>query len=537
MSCPTPSLYGLRQKIDKARDCTFSVIRRCDKNTRQGIPWPNPNARLVVLESGTEGVFGKPVGHGPLSLKVYLDSRAQSPSSADIRRVIIHEGLHPDFIAVLGAHFKIHPSFFVEHERVIVNSPQASQGDDIPAIPARLRQHYTMKYFELIRLPESVQGVFKMCCAMTGRHIGVTRIKGKFSEVGVVRRKCSIWRQASSTASGWDCLILTDPPLLAAKVSRKSSNCIARWDWSPDEVAPVSPGLFQNGYTDIMPHAVQMETRTGPPRTSMLDDLCFYLQQHSARLSSGLAPGPDSVAVFAKKVVAAHYLQLFTFVRSVVSTVQFHMSRQDRIELDYFDTAFVEAQWSDAQALERRTSEYCADLEAVMLHCGIPLEERPDAGSCAVGPATLASSPGQPAWDDCTPEFQVLWRRLLDVRRRAELFNAAITGLASMSGNRQALHEQELSLREAKSTKALTFIGLVFIPLAYTASLFSMAEPYGPGNERFWVYFAISLPLIFCVLLMYAVLDIAYGSGGFSCKYLLAVFQLLGETRDVERRH
>ena len=265
--------------------------------------------------------------------------------------------------------------------------------------------------------------------------------------------------------------------------------------YMPRETVPISPQLFQNGYIDFMPHSVQMATLSGPPRTSMLDDLCFYLQQHSSQLSSSsssLGAGSNAAAVFAKKIVAAHYLQLFNFVRSVASDVQFHMSRMDRIGLGYLDTTFVEAdQWSDAQALERRASEYCADIEAIMLQGGIPLEDRPDAASCAV-PSPLQQKSTIP-WDDCTADFQVLRMRLADVRRRTELLNAAIMGLASISGNQQAL-------REARGTKALTLVGLVFIPLAYTATLFSMTEPFDPGGERFWVYFAVSLPLILCVL-------------------------------------
>ena len=76
----------------------------------------------------------------------------------------------------------------------------------------------------------------------------------------------------------------------------------------------------------------------------------------------------------------------------------------------------------------------------------------------------------------------------------------AIGGLASMSGNQQ-------SLREARSTKALTLVGLVFIPLAYTAALFSMAGEFGPGGERFWVYFAVAVPGVVVMLGGYFVVD------------------------------
>lgn len=53
-----------------------------------------------------------------------------------------------------------------------------------------------------------------------------------------------------------------------------------------------------------------------------------------------------------------------------------------------------------------------------------------------------------------------------------------------------------------------------------------MAEPYGPGRERFWVYFAISLPLILCVLGIYTFVDMAQGLAGFSLDSLRAAFRL-----------
>jgi hypothetical protein len=179
---------------------------RCSKNLRQGTPWPNPNARLVVLETGGNGdtTFGNPIQHDPASLKAYLDSKPAAGAGSG--RVFILEGLHSDFIAVLGSHFKFHPSVFVEQERIVVIQPYARQENDLYRLPsvARTSQHYTMKYYEMVRLPPAAQNRFRLNCAETGRHIGVTRAKGEFLEAGIVRRKCTVWRQVDSNG-GWDC--------------------------------------------------------------------------------------------------------------------------------------------------------------------------------------------------------------------------------------------------------------------------------------------------------------------------------------------
>jgi Mg2+ and Co2+ transporter CorA len=86
--------------------------------------------------------------------------------------------------------------------------------------------------------------------------------------------------------------------------------------------------------------------------------------------------------------------------------------------------------------------------------------------------------------------------RFKEILDRARGLDTAINALAQMASNLQ-------QLKEARSTKTLTVVGLVFIPLAYTASLFSMASPYGPGYSQFWLYFIISIPLAAIVYLAY----------------------------------
>jgi len=185
---------------------------KCETNIPRRIPWPNPRAKLVVLSGDSNMVFGEPVPYDPRPLNAFLETqRDNQPNTTAWGRVFILQGIHPDFIAVLGEHLKMDPSFFLEHERFITSSMDIHQVSDTPALPgtARMRQHYTMKYYELVGLPKNAQGEFGVCCAVTGRHIGVSRVKGKFSDVGIMRRKCSIWRQTRPSGHGWDCELHT----------------------------------------------------------------------------------------------------------------------------------------------------------------------------------------------------------------------------------------------------------------------------------------------------------------------------------------
>jgi hypothetical protein len=152
---------------------------------------------------------------------------------------------------------------------------------------------------------------------------------------------------------------------------------------------------------------------------------------------------------------------------------------------------------------ERRLNEYYNDIEELMIRLGIPFQD-PD-------PSTIRVS----NWFKTDTDFQFLWTQLKNLRNRAQQINAATSGLAGIAGNRQAHQEQHLSLRETQRTKALTLVGLIFIPLAYTATIFSMNERYIPGAAHFWIYFSVSVPLTIAVIIVYLILDKAYSNSQF----------------------
>ena len=66
------------------------------------------------------------------------------------------------------------------------------------------------------------------------------------------------------------------------------------------------------------------------------------------------------------------------------------------------------------------------------------------------------------------------------------------------------------AMREAKCVKPLTLAGLIFTPLIYTSSLFSMNDRYIPGASNFWICFAVPQSMMPAVLLGYYVLDKGY---------------------------
>jgi Mg2+ and Co2+ transporter CorA len=82
-----------------------------------------------------------------------------------------------------------------------------------------------------------------------------------------------------------------------------------------------------------------------------------------------------------------------------------------------------------------------------------------------------------------------------------------MTALASIAGNRQGSREHELSVLEAKRAKSLTSVGLVFIPLAYTAFMFGVDGGFRPEAKHFWIYWLVSIPVVVLVIVGYYLLE------------------------------
>lgn len=194
---------------------------RDPKAHTQKTPWLYAESRVVSLELNADNRFAYPVEfRDSAKLEGYLAAKGASETvrgqsrDADTAdqpprprcRVLILEGMNPDFVGVLGQHFALHPSVFVEHERVVVMSKRAEGESDGFPLPSavRSRDHVVLKYFEPMVFNQEPSS-FRLVCAATGRHIGVCRDYGLFSDVGIVRRKCTVSYRARDGDGGWDC--------------------------------------------------------------------------------------------------------------------------------------------------------------------------------------------------------------------------------------------------------------------------------------------------------------------------------------------
>ncbi|KAI1374085.1 hypothetical protein F4677DRAFT_179406 [Hypoxylon crocopeplum] len=477
---------------DLVRDLCGSDPRLCQPDEKMSgyeVHWSSRQCRVLALEFQHNGSDGAtPVSLPPHEFRdaETLRRHFSEQQEQHTNTVYIVEGANRDFVGVLGPHFNLHPSAFMEYERIRAVAGPPNQGQStVLASNYATRDYICLSYQELVLVPDPVRGKFRARCPDTARLIRGARLNGEFGKVGTVHRKCVFWSRTRPANDGWDSIVICDPPLRRIRI----------FDDGPMKglELPAAPGLPGDGYVDFIPLDAQARCRRGPPRTSIADDMIFYLTTHSDLVDMSY---PNSVSLFLKKIVASHHTKHFDYLRKYAMETLRGMGRQSNFAR--FDLSAVEANWSDIQTLERRLSHFFIDLEESLVQLRVPLD--------TPNPNQIIS------WQDVEADFRFLYHRFKWVRESVDRVNSSLTGLASIAGNRQAFREQEVSLRLAERSRNLTFIGLLFIPLSLISSIFSMAEPYGPGQDKFWIYFVICIPAAIFVVTTYYVSDLLVSS-------------------------
>jgi hypothetical protein len=168
------------------------------------------NAKVVLLESPVTGspdfakqTFERPTG--PQDLRAHFNNIDNAVSK---RRIYIMEGLAPDYIAIIGGHFFMDPSFFQRQERTCVWSNEFTPTSDALPQPSLLdpQRSFHLQYCELRQFSKALANK-PFFCKRTGRHVGMTASRtldgAGGSTTGILRRKIGWWSR-ETTNGGWD---------------------------------------------------------------------------------------------------------------------------------------------------------------------------------------------------------------------------------------------------------------------------------------------------------------------------------------------
>jgi hypothetical protein len=484
-------------------------LTTADPNNKD-IPLGFGNATVVMLEAPAGGrpKFTSTEFASCKELEKHLDTVSRP---LGVRRIYIMEGLARDYVATMGGHFFMEPTFWLRQERTCVWSTDFTPVSDALPQPSLLNpeKSFHVQYCELREFDKALESR-PFFCKRTGRHVGMTAPRqGADTTTAIMRRKVSWWSaDRSDDDKGWDgealhiskhrscadlaaVIILCDPQLGELKPDPKKY--ITSQNKEPKQTIPhptrkldddekLCNTPFQGGYIDFVPPLPATKGNipkiSHHPHGSMLRDLVYYHETSAHRLEEDKEwEEPITSAFFVKKIVAAHELQLADYIKSVLPSLELKLT-----------TGWVEEkeQWKGLQTISRRCGNYRDDIEDTLMSLGFTLD--------------IPKSFRQRTWENCEIDYQYAYFRMKTLKERADNLMTSMTGLASIAGNHQ-------NLEEAKRVKRLNLLALLFIPLAYTSSLFSMQDEYMPNKSQFWVYWVCAIGVVIFTSVVTWVLD------------------------------
>ncbi|KAB2571218.1 hypothetical protein DBV05_g10113 [Lasiodiplodia theobromae] len=99
----------------------------------------------------------------------------------------------------------------------------------------------------------------------------------------------------------------------------------------------------------------------------------------------------------------------------------------------------------------------------------------------------------EPSWQELlAQDYEHLARSVDDYGQRFERMMPVVTSMVQIADSRR-------SFAETKNVSRLTYLALVFVPLTFTTGLFSMDSEISPGSPKFWIFFAVSIPMTILV--------------------------------------
>ncbi|KAI1362825.1 hypothetical protein F5Y08DRAFT_354930 [Xylaria arbuscula] len=376
---------------------------------------------------------------------------------------IVVEDPSPKDIEALGSRLDVNPLFFAGHVDTVYRSAERDAPPiSIALYPSQLasQEFVNIHYQRSLRLPYEINTGHRKI-NLTGNVARLLRWTTPFDKypVGLARGCCSIYRKTLANQR-WICLILVDVEINLPRIGNPTnlSSPFAIFhgfrleDFKPNTVSSIS-----------CMEAAGMKRRPRSLRENLLD----LLRASPPGFSCG-QPSVLSLVYFPARLILAEWV-MYTFV---MDRYVKHFERVFETPSGVVPTMTSE-DLKELHRWRRRSEQSIQKLDHLANFVSFWRTQEPD-----------------------HPQFKSLAGDLHFAAKKIEKCDDAFKAMVPNVMAMIQIFESRKSIEESLRIKRLTVIAMIFISLSYIATLFSMADSYAPGQERFWVYFIVALPTL-----------------------------------------
>jgi len=391
-------------------------------------------------------------------------------------RLIIIEDLNRPIIEVLGSALDIDPFFFAAH----LHGPSVEIQSGKPSavmLPSRIhaQNFLSLQYQRSIDFGTNLKAPRKLSRDSNVPRKVVVLPPVKNIYIGLEQNSCSVlltrtrskaWLGNRPHTFGDN----TDPKQGLILVDSPNSDRYT----SPEKQIILPSQPFQGGYEDFSRRSSFLEPDSGyPGRVSLLEDLVYYWEKDTPPSFDQTQPSLLALSYYPLKVAAAEWVNYVAVMSHSIKQYEYSTDAPaEKHGLSRID--------SDLRSLEiwgRRCLQTSDKLQSTIEF----IRQRTEGLS------------GLEEYSLIIRDFNHISAAVETYGHRLEIMVPVVTSVLQIADTRR-------SLREAANVTRLTNLALLFVPLSFVASLFSMNG--GVSRHDLAIYAAVAIPMCVVVFLI-----------------------------------
>jgi hypothetical protein len=380
-------------------------------------------------------------------------------------RIIILEDLTVDVVEILGAELDIDPLFFAMHLHTVHRTGMRHQMPDEATLPSRLRsnEYINISYHRPFTCDNEDFPAGKWIRdAAVDRKVVLLR-----STTIALASHCASIIKIQRSNGFWISIVIVDPPL--GETHFPSGH--------KDEIAHkihLSLRPFLGTYEDFTQppkFSEDWSNLTSQPPTGPLEDVLQYWDRNVPPHFDAQNPSLRSLAYYPLRIAAAEWVKYVEVMQHCIKIYEY--KGNELPEFDKFNLDLRELQGWRLRTLNSQQK------------VGSVIRKLKSYGFAESGNGT----------DPLLEDYEVINNNIQSAGARLENMLPVVTSLVQIIDARQ-------SFAETANISRLTILALVFVPLTFVSSLFSMNSENLPGSSHFWVYFVVAIPVTAIVYLV-----------------------------------
>jgi Mg2+ and Co2+ transporter CorA len=209
------------------------------------------------------------------------------------------------------------------------------------------------------------------------------------------------------------------------------------------------------------------------PKNSIVDDIIDCWDQSTPECFDPSDPTIQSLAFYPLKIVAAEWVKYIAVMQDCIKMYEYHGHQLPGLEKVSTDLRELQGWRRRSMASQQKINFIIRKLEC----------------------HDVFNKQHHTSIDDLLEDYRVIGSDIETAGRRLENMLPVLASLVQIIDARQ-------SFAETANISRLTVLALLFVPLSYVSSLFSMNPDNGPGGSHFWVYFAVAVPITIFVFVV-----------------------------------